>query len=103
MDPPSSPRADKTLCDDVGIFRKSEALRLLREGARLGLISVQERGGFPQNIWSVLDEQFPLEAQLENRGVGVYHGYPMPKSDQFRRVVLQRWKQVVRGGEGEDR
>lgn len=48
-------------------------------------------GNFPQNIWAVTEEGQPLEGQLENPQKGVYHGYPLPKSDPFSRVVLARW------------
>ncbi|MDE2861544.1 MAG: hypothetical protein OXP10_01395 [Chloroflexota bacterium] len=92
LNPPAQPRADKTLCDAVGIFDKSKALQLLREGVRRGLISEQTRGGFPQNVWSVTEEGEPLEAQLENQAQGIYHGYPMPKNDDFRDEVLNCWK-----------
>ena len=92
LNPPAQPRADKTLCDAVGIFNKSKALRLLKEGVRRGLISEQIRGEFPQNIWSVTKDGHPLEAQLENRIQGIYHGYPMPRNDDFRYEVLRHWK-----------
>ena len=92
LNPPAQPRADKTLCDAVGIFDKSKALRLLREGVLQGLISEQTRGGFPQNIWSVTEDGEPLEAQLENQSQGIYHGYPMPMNDDFRHEVLKLWK-----------
>lgn len=91
MNPPAQPRADKTLCDAVGIFEKSKALHLLREGVLQGLISEQFRGEFPQNIWSVTEDGKPLEAQLENQSQGVYHGYPMPLNDDFRDEVIKRW------------
>ena len=91
LKPPAQPRADKTLCDRVGIFKSSEALRLLQEGARKGLISEREQGGFSQNIWSVTEDGTPLEAQLENQTQGAYHGYPLAKNDDFRDVVLKRW------------
>jgi hypothetical protein len=90
--PPASPRRDKTLCDEAGIFTKAEAVRLLSEGVRRGLISEQKRNGFPQNIWSVSNGRIPLEAQLENQETGVYHGYPMPQSDVFSQEILKRWK-----------
>ena len=92
LNPPAQPRADKTLCDAVGIFEKSKALQLLREGVLQGLISEQFRGEFPQNIWSVTENGDPLEAQLENQAQGVYHGYPMPMNDDFREEVIRRWK-----------
>ena len=88
LTPPFGPRPGKTLCDAAGILQRLEALRLLREGVRRGLIS--DRGGaFPQNIWAVSPQGIPLEAQLE--GDGAYHGYPMPALDPFRERVLDRW------------
>lgn len=92
LDPPSQPRQGKSLCDEVDIFSRSEALRLLREGMRRGLVSRQERGdGWPQNIWAVTNNGRPLEAMLENPAQGVYHGYPMPSGDPFADEVLKRW------------
>lgn len=93
LTPLSQPRADKTLCDKVGVFRRKEATRLLKEGARKGLISEQDQNGYPQNIWVVTQDLFPLEAQLENSGKGTYHGYPMPETDPFREEVLAKWRQ----------
>ena len=93
LTPPSQPKADKTLCDAVEIFSRKEATRLLRAGARKGLISRSERNGFPQNIWSVTEDGCPLEAQLENSEQGVYHGYPIPESDPFRKVIIEAWNQ----------
>jgi hypothetical protein len=90
--PPSQPRADKSLCGIAGIFSNKEATRLLKEGVRKGLVSEQVRNGYPQNIWAVTDDGCPLEAQLENPEVGVYHGYPMYETDPFREEVLKRWK-----------
>ncbi|MBF0335506.1 MAG: hypothetical protein HQL38_08105 [Alphaproteobacteria bacterium] len=94
LTPPSQPRADKTLCDDAGIFCKMEATDLLRSGVRRGLISDQRVDQFPQNIWSVTKTGVPLEAQLENADLGIYHGYPMPTADPFRGDVLKRWKSL---------
>src|SRR6266852_4372289 len=67
LTPPAEPRLDKTLCDIAGNIQLAKAQLLLRQGVRRGLISVQERGGLPQNIWAVADG-IPLEAQLENEG-----------------------------------
>ncbi len=90
--PAAHRRSDKTLCDGVGILSRKEALRLLRAGLRRGLISEQERDGWPQNIWAVTEAGEPLEAQLENRVTGLYHGYPMPQADPLRDEVLKKWK-----------
>ena len=92
LTPPAIPRPDKTLCDTVGIFKRMEATRLLRKGVRKGLISIRENNGFPQNIWSISKEGYPLEAQLENQDQGIYHGYPMPENDPFRLLVLEKWR-----------
>lgn len=91
LTPPSLPESDKSKCDWAGIARRSEALRLLRAGVRRGLVSEQRRGGYPQNVWSVTDEGYPMEAQLENRETGTYHRYPMPETDPFRDTILRRW------------
>ena len=90
--PPALPRPDKTLCDEVEIFSKKEATRLLRKGVRMGLVSFREINGFPKNIWTVNKEGCPLEAQLENQAQGIYHGYPMPENDPFRQLVLEKWR-----------
>lgn len=92
LEPRSSPRAGKTLCDVVEIHTRSAALSLLRIGLRKGMFSVQERSGWPQNVWAVTGDGEPLEAQLE--GEGVYHGYPMPQDDPFREDVLFRWNRL---------
>ena len=94
LTPPAQPRPDKSLCDDLGIFSKVEAERLLQEGARKGMVSQARREGFPQNIWAVTSDGSPVEAQLENASSGVYHGYPMPDTDPFARQVLLKWRCV---------
>jgi len=92
LTPPTAPRADKTLCGPAGIRSQAEALAALRAGVVKGLISVQMRGSFPQNIWSVTDDGIPLEAQLDNQDAGTYHGYPMPEDDPLRIGVLEAWR-----------
>jgi len=93
LSPPSQPRPDKTLCDEVKIFSRAKATELLKAGVRKGLISEQERNGYPQNIWVVTEDGYPLEAELENSEQGIYHGYPMPKTDPFRKEVVECWNQ----------
>jgi hypothetical protein len=56
LTPPAMPRPDKTLCDTVGISKRNEATRLLKKGVRKGLISIKEKNGFPQNIWTISKE-----------------------------------------------
>jgi hypothetical protein len=89
LHPPTAPRPGKTLCDRVTILTRAEALALLQNGLARGTFSLQERGGWPQNVWAVTESGEPVEAQLE--GNGVYHGYPMADADPFRDQVLERW------------
>lgn len=95
LTPPSGPRPGKSLCDTVAIFSRKVAIDLLKEGARRCLISDRTVGGFPKNIWAVTDSGIAVEAQLENPLTGTYHGYPMPESDPFVEVVIQRWNQTT--------
>lgn len=95
LTPPAAPRQGKTLCDDVAIFKKAEALRLLRCGVRRGLVSEQMNGEWPQNIWAVSAEGIPLEAMYDGNG-GCYHGYPMPAGDPLAGEVRLRWDQCRR-------
>lgn len=90
----AGPSGDRTLCDAVGIFDRDEALRLLQEGVMRGLISVQMRGDFPQNIWAVSDDGRPLEAQQGSPGMGVYHGYPMLPHDELWDQVIKLWNEA---------
>jgi len=94
LTPPSLPQADKTKCDIVKVFLRKEAIRLLKEGVRKGLISDQVRNGYPQNIWAVTKDGWPMEAQLENPQRGTYHGYPMTEADPFHEEVLAKWKKL---------
>lgn len=91
LSPPALPRADKALCDEVEIFRRDEALRLLKRGICRGLVSNRRVGNFPQNVWTVTDVGVPLEAQLENQETGAYLGYPLLETDPFSRVVTDAW------------
>ena len=93
LSPPSAPRQNKTLCDGANIFVRADAWALLREGIRRGLISVQERNGWPQNVWAVTEDEIALEAQLDNEEIGSYHGYPMLPDEPLRDVVIERWNQ----------
>lgn len=92
LDPPSAPRQGKTLCDAASIKSRAQSLALLQEGIRRGLVSVQERQGWPQNIWAVTDDGIPLEAMLDNPVMGTYHGYPMLDHDPMSDEVLARWR-----------
>lgn len=91
LTPPSHPRCGKSLCDEASIFSRKVALEHLKLGLKKGLVSERFNGDWPQNIWSVTDNDIPLEAQLENPADGTYHGYPMPEGDPLAADVVQRW------------
>ncbi len=55
------------------------------------MVRQQTSGGWPQNVWAVSEQGEPFEAQLENGTAEVYHGYPMPRDDDFREIVLNEW------------
>ena len=94
LTPPALPRDDKSLCDTAKIFKRAEALELLKKGVLRGMISEWDgTHGFPKNVWSMTDDGISLEAQLENAGNGTYHGYPLEVNDDFRESVLTNWKQ----------
>src|SRR5271156_816767 len=90
-------RGDAKTGQDVvrsaGVRARRVALSLLRSGIGKGLISRQERNGFPKNIWAVDEHDFAFEAQLENLAAGVYHGYPLPSADPFSVEVMRLWKE----------
>jgi len=92
LTPPALPRNDKSLCDAVNIFKRTEALEILKRGVLRGMISEWDgANGFPKNIWSMTDYGIPVEAQLENAGNGTYHGYPLEVNDDFRESVIAKW------------
>ena len=92
--PPSDPRQGKSLCDVAKIFKRNEAEKLLRAGLCKGLVSDRKVGEWPKNVWSVTDDGFAMEAQLENPDLGTYHGYPMPETDPLSLEVIRRWEQL---------
>ena len=88
LTPRMAPRPYRTPCNEVGINRTKAALNLMKEGIRRGLMSEQQRGGFPQNTWAVTEDGFPLEAQLENQSQGAYRLPRVPRSN-YRPIQTQ--------------
>lgn len=87
------PRKDKTLCDEVEIFKRDEAKVLLQQGIQRGLVSRSTINttmmDWPSYVWAVTEQGRPLEAKYDRRG---YHGYPLNEPDPMYQVVLERWK-----------
>lgn len=90
LTPPSSPRLNASLCDDVKIFRVAEARQYLVDGLRQGFVSDRYDDGWPFNIWAVTEKDVPLEAEYANNGE--YHGYPLLENDPFATAVLRHWR-----------
>ena len=74
------------------MIQRNEAEKLLRAGLCQGLVSDLMVGEWPKNVWSVTDDGFAVEAQLENPDLGTYHGYPMPEADPLSQEVIRRWE-----------
>lgn len=92
LTPPAAPSLDKTLCDEAGIFEKKVAVDLLQQGMRRGLVSDQQRNGWPKRIWAMHGD-IALEAIEENPGQGVYHGYPLSsRQKDLSKSVSDRWR-----------
>ncbi len=89
LTPPAQPHRGKTLCDDVRIFTRANALRYLRLGLERGAVSEQSIDGWPKVIWAVTEDGTPLEAQRD--GSGSYHGYPMPPQDPMAAEIKRFW------------
>ena len=91
LSPPANHRPGKTLCDYSGIFRKEDALALLRRGMELGTISMPGKDGWPRRIWAVGESEMLLEAQPD--AIGSYHGYPLISKDPFHSKVINIWRE----------
>ncbi len=92
LEPPRAPRWEKTLCDYVGILKRSTASQLLRKAFQRGLISEAKSKNdarWPQHAWAVTDDGHPLEAEYDGEG---YHGYPLPdeRTPLFLEII-KRW------------
>ena len=56
------------------------------------MVSVQQRGGWPRNVWAVDANGIAYEAQLSNQDSGQYHGYPMMAAAASTQHVLSEWR-----------
>ena len=77
---------------ESGIVSCRDAAELLKLGIRRGMVSEQQRGDWPQNVWAVDADGIVYEAQLSNRERGEYHGYPMKHGDKFAEFVQNEWE-----------
>lgn len=90
FDPPSNPRAWKSLCDDQRPLLKDEAAALFANGIARGMISVPGPDGVPKYVWSVDDRGEAYEA---NQGNGGHHGYRLSADDDMAELVRRAWRE----------
>lgn len=91
--PPSSPRPDKTLCDEAKVFRRADAEALFATATERGLVSEQTAAnGWPKHLWLVDEDGRVFEATYGGSRPGRYHGYPIRKDDPFFEKVIEAWE-----------
>ena len=90
FDPPSNPRAWKSLCDDKRPLLKDEAESLFKAGVKRGMISMPSANGVPKFVWSVDDFGEVYEANLGSEG---HHGYRLSADDDMAKLVLRTWRE----------
>ena len=89
--PPSAAVAGKNLCDDVAVFTREIAQKLLETGLRRGFFSTTVCNGWPRNVWALSAQKIPLEARLDQDS-GTYHGFPLSENDPLYAEILKQWE-----------
>ena len=87
-----SPRANKSLCDDVREIKWGEARELFKSGIRRGMVSFFDSDTIPKYVWAVDEQNEVYEAKTKPERENYYHGYRLGKNDRFRVHVLDMWK-----------
>lgn len=77
LTPPTSPRPDKTLCDEAGIFEKQIAFELFARAIDVGLVSAKDKvAGYPAQMWVVDDDGRVFEMIYGGAARGVTMAIP---------------------------
>ena len=94
LQPGSSPRPHKSLCDDIRKLAKAEAEALFTQGIKQGLVSAFASGSVPKYVWAVDEDGEVYEAKTKpgQAAIASYHGYRLGHNDPFRHYVLKAWK-----------
>lgn len=93
LTPPASPRPDKTLCDEANVTTRAVAVALLARAIDGGLVSDGVGApGFPKQMWAVDDKGQVFEAMYGGSRTGLYHGYPIRRSDPWFDDVVRAWE-----------
>jgi hypothetical protein len=95
LTPPSAPRADTTRCDEAGVLRRTDALRLFELAIERGIVSDSTApDGLPKQLWAVDDQGRVFEAMYGGSVAGRYHGYPIRRSDPLFDQVSAQWSRT---------
>ena len=95
LTPPASPRLDKTLCDEAGVFQRSVADDLFSKAIARGLVSeAMVKEGFPKQLWVVDERGQVFEATYGGSAPGRYHGYPIRRTDPLFKEVSDAWRRL---------
>ena len=92
LTPPTSPRLDKTLCDEAGIVEKRGAFELFARAIDVGLVSVKDKvAGYPAQMWVVDADGRVFEMIYGGSREGRYHGYPIRRTNLLFNQILTAW------------
>lgn len=94
LTPPAAPRLDKTLCDEARVFDRAVANQLLANAIERGLVSEAIADGFPKQLWAIDDAGQVFEAMYGGSVRGVYHGYPIRRTDPLFEEISKLWAEV---------
>lgn len=90
--PPTSPRQEKTLCDEAGAFDKQVAVDLFALAIDVDLVSSKDKvEGFPAQMWVVDAEGRVFELIYGGSRLGRYHGYPIRRSNPLFDRIAAAW------------
>ncbi|MDE0420328.1 MAG: hypothetical protein OXK76_05480 [Gammaproteobacteria bacterium] len=91
--PPTSPRASKSVCDDLRVIKLGEAQALLDAAFAHGMVSACDPEALPKYAWAVDADGEAYEAKLGRNG---YHGYRLGRDDRVMRDwVIDEWRERV--------
>ena len=93
FNPPVNPRPKKSVCDDLRVIGKIEAVKLFRAGIARHMVSTYLINGLPKYVWAVDDFGEPYESKL-SKATGEYYGYRLSedKDGEMRSQVIKTWE-----------
>ena len=92
FNPPVSPRHHKSVCDDIRVIMKEEAIELFHGGIARGMVSTYLINGLPKYVWAVGSDGEAYEAKL-SKGTINYYGYRLEdtRDKRMRMLVIEEW------------